>query len=211
MSEKISIDDFIKISDETLEKEYRSASLKKIHHDQSTGAFRYIAQEHAYQLYTLFSQAETIIKKNTWGDKDKFQVTFLDIGCGTGRILRLAKLFGFKVKGVEFHKPYLDYGKKVYRLTDEELFCMDAFDMTPEFLSGVNLAYTYMPMRDAAKMSKLHIDFYTKLPACCLVAEMYPLYYPMNSLNPLWKENNFSGKIHASFSCIWKNYVGSGY
>ena len=71
----------------------------------------------------------------------KSGMTFIDLGCGAGNVLRYAKNVGFKVKGVEFNldfKPHL-------RAYDVEF--MDVLDFSIDEIIKFDVIYSYKPLK----------------------------------------------------------------
>lgn len=151
-------------------------NLKKILNHNFKGRWNYIPFHHENILYELFSR---IVEKIPSSFKEP---SILDVGCGTGRIVWLAKQFGIKAKGIEFYNPYVENGRKFFNLSEEELIVQDAFDLSEEFLWQFSVIYTYMPISNKEKMGELHLNLRNKTRYPTILAEMYPVYYPVSHL-----------------------------
>lgn len=138
------------------------------------GSFEYIPMHNSDVLFSLitFLVTDEIFAKKP--------ATVLDVGCGTGRIVKILQDFGIKARGIEFHSPYVKRGRKGFKLSEEDLVVGDAFEITPEFLSEFSVIYTYMPLYNRNSMVKLHLELYMKAQYGTILVEMLPEYYPMN-------------------------------
>lgn len=137
--------------------------------------YPYIPQHRTDDLWRVFFEASMYFN----GDE---KVSLLDVGCGTGRILKLAKEYGIKeVCGVEFHKPYVEIGKKIHGLSNKELIVADAFTLDGKFLEKFNVIYTYMPIRDRSLMSNLNLHLIKNASRRTIFIEMQADYYPVNN------------------------------
>lgn len=108
-----------------------------------------------------------------------FCLKVLDVGAGTGRIVKLLKECGINAAGIEFFEPYAEAGRKKFKLSEQELIVGDAFKMTPEFLQEFNVIYTYMPIKNPRRMSELHVQLFHTTSCSTVLTEMYPVYYPL--------------------------------
>lgn len=106
-------------------------------------------------------------------------LSLFDVGAGTGKIIMLAKFCGIPAAGLERQCVYVEAGRKVYGLSEEELMLEDAFEISPEILSKFGVIYTYMPIRNSKRMTELHFSLYSKVPKGTFFAEMLPEYYPL--------------------------------
>ena len=140
--------------------------------------WNYIPFRHANSLWEVLQA----LKVEFPGRKN---LGFLDVGAGSGRIVHIMKKTGLfsKVCGVEFHKPYVNFGRKLYKLNSTELICKDAFTVDREFLKDIHMIYTYMPIRDKNIMGNLHNYLWNCSLADRVMVEMYPVYYPVNVLS----------------------------
>lgn len=143
---------------------YRTAIEKE-------GSYPYIAFHDPFALYELFSKILEM-PLNTR--------RFVDIGCGTGRIVNLAQACGIPAKGLEYHEPYTKLGREIFGLADEDITVGNAFDITSDFLHDFEFIYTYMPLFNGEKMTKLHTHLYEKAHYGTILVEMLPRYYPMS-------------------------------
>lgn len=132
-----------------------------------------------------------------------FPRSFIDIGAGTGRIVKLAKEFGIeKVCGVEYSKICVEMGRQYFNLTDEELICKDAFELDYEFLCKYKYIYTYHPISNPNLMSKLHVHLVNNSSYGAVIIEMLPSYYPVKNIMTLSRdESNY----------FWMNKSDSSY
>lgn len=159
------------------------------------GSFPFIPYHGRDDLFVMFNGLQEAIGKTA--------PTFLDVGCGTGWIVKLAKELGFNAMGVEIYKPYVELGRMEFNLTENEVVCMDAFAITPEFLMSVDVIYTYMPLSDPNLMSKLHLDLYLKAHLPTLFIEMLPHYYPLNKMKmEEYLTKVFPGDYYGLFAMI---------
>ena len=137
------------------------------------GVYPYIAYQGMDDLWELF---ESLSRKFL----GKENVKFLDVGAGTGRIVDLARKFGFgKSVGVEFYEPYVIAGRKFHKLGESDLLVKDAFKLNYDFLKDFNVIYTYMPIRDGRKMCQLHCQLVSEAGWNTIFVEMLPRYYPV--------------------------------
>lgn len=142
------------------------------------GSFPYIPYTGTRTLYEIFSGIREAYENRTYyPDGGKF----LDIGAGTGTIVKLAKDFGLSAVGIEFHEPYVIAGRKLHGLSDEELVLENAFNLHREFLTQFQVIYTYMPLCNSDKMSELHFQIFRRLDYEAVMVEMLPNYYPMDN------------------------------
>lgn len=150
----------------------RTEKFRKLYNevfqDNSVVSYPYIPMHDSVGLYEVFCMA----KKN--------KLSLLDIGAGTGRIIALAKFCGISAAGLEYQELYVKAGRKLFGLSEEELFVGDAFEISPETLSEYGLIYTYMPIRVAERMTDLHFSLYQKSAPGTKFVEMLPSYYPVN-------------------------------
>lgn len=157
--------------------------------------FEYVPHRGLSELYNLFCK---LSDHRIFGKPD---AGFVDIGCGTGRILELARRWGWtKVMGVEFHAPYVEVGKKMYGFSDEELTCRDAFSLSYKDVMDFHIFYMYRPIIDSALMTSLHCHIASKLSWSSIIIEMLPSYYPMNkfsesNINLLKKGEDYFGPV----------------
>lgn len=147
-------------------------------------SYSYIPFYETHRLYELFSA----IRKREEGYRE--EIRLLDVGAGTGRIVYLAKRCGISAVGIEFHAPYVEYGRTAYKLSEDELQVRNAFELEPEFLGKFRVIYTYMPLNDQLRMSELHWSMASKIQNALRsenyrvdFVEMLPRYYPMSSVS----------------------------
>lgn len=183
--------------------DYTAREIRQKQHEtdrpQANGRFPYIPFTDDSTLFTLFE----ILREECGMSK----VKFLDVGCGTGRIVKLALNYGFPVvNGVEIHQPYIDYGNKLYGFTNNELIQGNAFELSQEFVRQFNVIYTYKPLCNSNYMRELHINLYNKASSGTFFVEMLPDYYPMTIAHdcPL---AIFKGIARGRFAAVYKNYA----
>jgi SAM-dependent methyltransferase len=143
----------------------------------------YIPFGHTEDLYDAFSLAKDKTEKNILPYGSSKKIRFLDVGAGTGRIVQIAKNFGFDAFGIEYEQKYVKAGRKVFGFTEQELFQKDAFDIDTDFLANVDIIYTYMPVKNKELMGKLHNQLYSRAMYNTILLEMYPVYYPACALS----------------------------
>ena len=159
------------------------------------GYFPYIPYVYLSDLYMVF--LEIWMRNLEYKQVDK-EIRFLDVGCGTGRVVKLAEIFGFKSFGVECLENVAMIGRNAYGLSEERLIWADAFDLDEEFLSRFDAIYTYMPIADRELMGKLHMHLVSKSRkndssyGNTLFVEMLPRYYPV--CNKVTTHRYFIGK-----------------
>lgn len=167
---------FIKLYDEICEKDGAAKALLNAQRNREhnvPGVYPYIAFQDEHDLWDLF---QALFQKF----KGKENVRFLDVGAGTGRIVDLARKYGFgKAVGVEFFEPYVIAGKEMHKLGESDLLVEDAFNLKWDFLKDFNVIYTYMPIRDSRKMSQLHCHLVAEAGWKTIFVEMLPQYYPV--------------------------------
>lgn len=73
--------------------------------------------------------------------------TFLDVGCGKGNILYLAKYAGFKPKGIEFREEYKDFHKYI------DVFYGKAEEYGDYY--NADVIYLYRPLKGDKRMTAL--------------------------------------------------------
>lgn len=166
------------------------------------GRFSYIPFQEERTLYDMFQEIRKRLDYNFY-TRD-YPTKFLDVGAGTGRIVRLAKFCGIDAVGVEFYQPYVEEGRKMMELGQDSLICRDAFTLDAEFLREFLVIYTYMPISRPPDMSRLHIHLFCNIQRPTVMVEMYPYYYPMNvvhrsqSLNNSWLSDKVKAVVEAS-------------
>jgi SAM-dependent methyltransferase len=147
--------------------------------DESWSYVPFLRGEKLYELFSGIRRLEDILCR---------KISLLDVGAGTGRIVYLAKKCGISAKGIEFHRPYVEFGRKVFKLSKDELQVQNAFDLSVEFLLQFGIIYTYMPLKDTARMTELHFSLVNKIQSfkekdgegshSVIFAEMCRVYYP---------------------------------
>ena len=145
-----------------------SADLYKHNVEDS---WEYISFHNFPELFRLLKELRVMFSK--------LSPTICDVGAGTGRMVRIFRDFGFKSFGIEFHPPYVQYGRKAFDLSSEELMLADAFKIPDDIYRSANVLYTYMPVRNAKKMAELHLHLYNVAKPGTILVEMYPVYYPV--------------------------------
>lgn len=133
-------------------------------------------------LFEAFSLAKEKLEENVLPYRSNKKLKFLDVGCGTGRIVKIAQDFGFDAFGIEYEEKYIKAGRKAFGFSEKELFQKDAFDIDKDFLKNVDIIYTYMPIRTEELMGKLHCQLYSRAKFATVLLEMFPCYYPASSL-----------------------------
>ena len=150
-------------------------SLKAIgefNHDlEQEGSYPYIPMGACDKLYELFSRILQL---------PGYRRKFLDVGCGTGRIVKLAQKCGIPAKGIEYHSPYIKLGEIAFEFSSGDLIEKNAFELDYNFLKDFDIIYTYMPLYDREKMSKFHVSMVCEAKFGTIFVEMLPSYYPMN-------------------------------
>ena len=148
---------------------------------EKDGSYPYIPFSADAALYDLFEKISKMrASETTVIERDK--ISLLDVGCGTGRIVWLAKKFGLSAKGLEYHEPYVKLGKEYFGLSDEDLMVGNAFDLKYDFLKQFRVIYTYMPLYKPVEMTRLHFSMYYEAARHTIFVEMLPSYYPMSEL-----------------------------
>ncbi len=184
-------------------------SIGQYKHDLGKESYAYIPMSDLRSLYGVFKHVIYLKENFKRYDKD-FEIDLIDIGAGTGRILLLAKFLGLKAAGLEYHEPYVKFGRELFGLTEEELIVGNAFNVSPEFLQKSRVIYTYMPLHNHTRMTELHFSMYLKAASSTRFIEMLPQYYPMNLA---WKIREESGsnfeKNDFRFSVVTKIYDSS--
>jgi SAM-dependent methyltransferase len=147
--------------------------------DESWSYVPFLEEEKLYGLFSGIRKLEDILCQ---------KISLLDVGAGTGRIVYLAKKCGISAKGIEFHQPYVESGRKAFKLSKDELQVQNAFDLSVEFLLQFGVIYTYMPLKDTARMTELHFSLVNKIQSfkekdgegshSVIFAEMCRVYYP---------------------------------
>lgn len=165
---------FEKLSRQFLDKE-DELELYKNREVGKPNYYPYIPFTNHNKLFDVFFMLKRFV--NALNNK---KPKFVDIGAGTGRIVKLAQKFGFDAFGIEYVEKNVSIGRKLYGLSDEELFQGDAFELTRKQMADVNIVYTYMPIHDSNLMTKLHMHLATITSHRTIIAEMLPKYYPMN-------------------------------
>jgi hypothetical protein len=129
-------------------KDYRILSLKATLEKIPVGSFYYIPVNPIEFLFDLseFSWAHYEI----WGHGSG-KVKFIDLGCGPGATLLMAKeLLFFDVMGIEIDPYMVKIGlEKKLNIIEGDFF--EKIDL----IKDRNLIYTYMPLSDPEKMEKL--------------------------------------------------------
>jgi SAM-dependent methyltransferase len=133
-------------------------------------------------LFEAFSLAKENLERNVLPYRKNQNIRFLDVGAGTGRIVKIAKDFGFDAFGIEYEEEYIKAGRNAFGFSEKELFQKDAFDIDMDLLKDVDIIYTYMPVRHRELMGKLHCQLYSRAKYHAILLEMHPVYYPANSV-----------------------------
>lgn len=132
------------------------------------GLHYFLDDKSKFSSFWFFS---TIMKVSK-GKKPK-RVKFLDVGAGSGRVIKIAKELGFDVVGLEVITEVALQGRKIFDLSPDELIIGDAFDVVNKnFLADVDIIYTYMPIRNSATMNKLRNHLYENAKMGCILVEM---------------------------------------
>ena len=115
-----------------------------------------------YRLYSMQLGKQGLIdldnKKEYWGNvliKDNYldilytiykpNMTFLDLGCGAGNVLKYANNIGYNVTGVEFNKNLIVYLKD-YNYINEDITKLDE-----KFFNQFDVIYSYRPLKKEFK------------------------------------------------------------
>ena len=138
----------------------------------------YIPFTHTEDLFHALSLVKKSQEETVLPYRSNKKLKFLDVGAGTGRIVKIAKDFGFDAFGIEYEEKYVKAGRKAFGFSEKELFQKDAFDIDADFLKDVDIIYTYMPVKNTELMGKLHTQLYSRAVYNTILLEMYPVYYP---------------------------------
>jgi SAM-dependent methyltransferase len=186
--------------------EIREKDLDLIHSLDASNTFYHGVQEsypyipfiHSQELRFFIEMLKNRRQEFEW-EKHKIPTPcVLDVGAGTGRIVKILKEFGIQAVGIEFHEPYVKLGREAYGLSEQELVLGDAFEMTREFLAGFNCIYTYMPLCSGKRMTELHFSIFQKILPNTIMVEMLPNYYPMSQ----FKRYNPPGHSYGVFTMV---------
>ena len=74
---------------------------------------------------------------------------FLDVGCGSGTIMKTVELLGAECSGIEFNKEYLPYTKEM------DVRYENALETPESFFSEFDIIYMYRPIDNQEKALKL--------------------------------------------------------
>lgn len=101
---------------------------------------------------------------------------FLDVGCGVGTKLVLARRFGFDAYGIEACAGYAEAAKKVAEYCGEpdaaeKVFHVDAFDMT--CYDRYDVVYFSRLINDNARQAQLEQHIYKRLRPGALVIPVF--------------------------------------
>lgn len=160
------------------------------------GRYPYIRFPYPREIYDMF---KLLYEKTQGGCRN-----FLDVGCGTGRMLKLAELWGFNSFGVEIEEKFVEPGLKAYKIPKNRITIKDANLLDYEFLKEFNIIYTYMPIRDMEKMSLLHLNLWNNAEKYTIFVETLPRYYPLNIINHS-EGRNLAYLLNESI-CMLKKY-----
>ena len=100
---------------------------------------------------------------------------FLDLGCGTGQILRVAKALGAECHGIEFEPSFFEY------LSEYNCDCGDIRDLPNEFYSQFDFIYMYRPLKKNYREYIYHVGKNMKVGA--LLYTPYDTYHPKNFID----------------------------
>lgn len=143
-------------------------------------AYTYIPLNSARSLWNVFEGITNyFLDKNKFRKDDPIIPHLLDMGAGTGRIVKLAKAYGLKASGAEFYEPYVRLGREIHGLSEDELFVLNGFDATGSMLNKYNVIYTYMPISFPTEMSRLAAHLNYEAAYGTIFVEMLPSYWPL--------------------------------
>lgn len=74
---------------------------------------------------------------------------FLDVGCGSGTIMKTVELLGVECSGIEFNKEYLPYTKEM------DVRYENALETPESFFNDFDIIYMYRPIDEQEKALKL--------------------------------------------------------
>lgn len=128
----------------------------------SKGAYVYIPLDNATFLRQLSAVVAYLEAKKSPSNQIRLAAKFIDIGCGIGTKVALARGLGFDAYGLEINPKYakvaeLLLGERDYRapygaLKKSEvsrIITDDAFKITPRLLSKFDVVYFYCPRTSA--------------------------------------------------------------
>ena len=69
-------------------------------------------------------------------------MSFVDLGCGAGNVLKYANNIGYEVTGVEFNETLIKY------LEDYNYYTNDIKNLDKEFYKNYDVIYCYRPLKD---------------------------------------------------------------
>ena len=98
------------------------------------------------------------------------QMKFLDLGCGTGQILRFAKNLGAQVTGIDFEPNFFEL------LSEYDCDCADIRCLPNSFYRCFDFIYMYRPIKDGFYEYVCHVGSNMKLGA--LLFTPYDKYLP---------------------------------
>ena len=127
----------------------------------------------------FFNQLEIVNK--ILHTEDKPRITFLDVGCGVGSKLAIAKLFYFSnVHGIEINPIYIDNAKKIFNICKENIFVVDALNF--ENYNEYDIIYFYCPFRNWELEKKLEIKIKNDMKSgSFLLANLSKTFYTKNT------------------------------
>ena len=98
-------------SDKANERIGNSKAEKRDRVVESDGGYKCIH----LSIEEFISSVSAMLKKQGIDDEKVNQLTFLDIGCGVGQKVYLAKVFGFQSYGLELREELIKEGKRLFK------------------------------------------------------------------------------------------------
>ena len=167
-------------------------ATKKEH--EKLGMFEYIPLDPEQFLNQMAIATGFFVDRKLKDD----ELTFMDVGCGIGSKLKLARdNFGWaegkrlKVFGLEYSQKYVDIAKRFVG-SDAAFKVMDAREFD---YAGINIVYFYCPMLDPTKQRELEKQIYTTVSKnTIIIANLFK--HQVSEMRkmgvfPLWGRNHF--------------------
>lgn len=128
---------------------------------RNNGQYKYVALE----LEKFEGQLNDAARLLNWKWNNK--IKFVDVGCGIGTKVWIAKRHGFDVYGIEVYSPYAEVAMKMLELTNEQYAVYPRFPriITADALtidySSYDVIYFYCPLADDAKQKQLEQQIFS--------------------------------------------------